>query len=132
MIVHACHCRDCQHLTGSAFGINAWVEAKAVELVSGELVSFRTEGGSGKPHDVFSCAVCHAALWSKYHAAGDCLFIRVGTLDNPDAVSPDVHIFTRSKAPWFEPPKGVPAFDAFYDLKDVWPAESLARLRANR
>lgn len=132
MIVHACHCADCRRLTGSAFGVNAWIEASAVELVSGDLSSFETEGGGGKPHEVFSCDSCQGALWSKYHAAGDCLFVRAGTLDEPDALTPDVHIFTRSKAPWVEPPEGIPAFEAFYDLKAVWPAESLSRLKANR
>lgn len=132
MIVHACHCEDCRRLTGSAFGVNAWIEESQVDLLSGDLTSFRTEGGSGKPHDVFSCTDCHSALWSKYHAAGACLFVRAGTLDEPDAVTPDVHIFTGNKAPWIEPPEGTPAFEGFYDLKTVWPPESLNRLKANR
>jgi len=31
MIVHACHCRDCRRLSGSAFALNLWIERKFVE-----------------------------------------------------------------------------------------------------
>ena len=56
--------------------------------------------------------------------------MRAGTLDRPWEVSPDAHIFTRSKLPWVVIPDGVPAFDVFYDARELWPAESLERIRA--
>ena len=127
LIVHACHCRNCQRLTGSALVINLWIEAKFVEA-SVAPKSFRLAGGSRKPHDVFFCDACGTYLWSRYHAAGDALFVRAGTLDDPRAVRPDVHIFTRSKLPWVELPRGVPAFKSFYKLRDVWPEASRKRL----
>jgi hypothetical protein len=71
-------------------------------------------------------------LWSKYHAApGDTLLMRVGTLDHPERVEPDVHIFTRSKLPWFQLPPDQPAFEAFYKIPEVWPAASQERPRCN-
>jgi hypothetical protein len=128
MIVHACHCRDCQKLTGSAFVLNMWIERKFVEARGAEPVMFRLTAGTGKPHDVFACAGCGTHLWSKYHAApGDTLTVRVGTLDDPAAVEPDVHIFTRSKMPWLDLPKEARAFDTFYKIAEVWTPESLAR-----
>jgi hypothetical protein len=131
LIVHACHCRDCRRITGSAFVINLWIERKFVEA-SHMPKSFRLTAGSGKPHDVFFCEKCGAYLWSVYHAApGDCLFVRAGTLDQPEKVAPDVHIFTRSKLPWLPLPKDVPAFESFYKIDEVWPAESKERLRRN-
>ena len=48
-------------------------------------------------------------------------FVRVGTLDEPARLPPDVHIYTRSKLPWIEPPKDIPAFEAYYDTKAVGP-----------
>ena len=48
----------------------------------------------------------------------------------PTALTPDVHIYTRSKLPWVRLPDGVPAFDAYYDMKALWPAASLERRRA--
>ena len=128
LVVHACHCLDCQRITGSAFVINVWIERQFVDLVSGDPRSFRRAGGTGKHHDLFFCERCGTYLWSRYHIAGDALFVRAGTLDTPDAVRPDVHIFTRSKVPWLELPGDVPAFEAGYKIEKVWSAESKARL----
>ena len=132
LIVHACHCRDCQRITGGPFVINLWIEAKHVAATGPEPRAFTLPGGSGKRHDVFFCAACGTYVWSRYHIApGDCLFVRAGTLDDPAQVAPDVHIFTRTKLPWIRLPDGARAFEAIYKLDDVWPADKLARLRAN-
>ena len=131
LIVHACHCRDCQRLTGSAFVINLWIEKEFVEANVAPK-SFRLAGGSRRHHDVFFCDACGTYLWSRYQAAGNALFVRAGTLDDPRAVRPDVHIFTRSKLPWVEVPKGVPAFKTFYKIDEVWSEESRKRLGRNR
>lgn len=132
MIVHACHCRDCQRLTGAAFATNIWIERRFVEAKHERLRTARLTAGSGKPHDVFSCPECGTAIYSKYHAApGDTVLLRAGTLDRPETGAPDVHIFTRSKLPWVRLPEGVPAFEAFYKLAEFWPAESRERLRRN-
>ena len=70
-------------------------------------------------------------MWSNYGGAADILrFVRVGTLDDPGALPPDIHIYTRSKLPWVRLPDGVPAVEAYYDSKALWPAESLARRQA--
>jgi hypothetical protein len=134
LIVHACHCRDCQRLTGGPFVINIWIEAKFVEAGAAAPKPFRLAGGSGKHHhDVFFCQACGTTLWSRYHIVpGDCLFVRAGTLDTPEAVRPDVHIYTRSKLPWLALPEAVPAFQSSYKIDEVWSAESKERLRRNR
>jgi len=132
LIVHACHCRDCQRLSGTAFTTNIWIEDKFVEPGPTAPASFRLPGGSGQPHDVFFCQRCGTTLWSRYHPVPWALFVRAGTLDEPNAVKPDLHIFTRSKLPWFELPAGARAFDTFYKLDEVWPADSLERRRIAR
>lgn len=132
MFVHCCHCLDCQRQTGSAFVLNALIEAERVALEAGapEPVSMPTD--SGRPHDIYRCPSCKVALWSDYGRRGKMLFVRVGALDEPTALSPDVHIYTRSKLPWIRLPDDVPAFEAYYDTKVLWPAESLARREALR
>ena len=132
LIVHACHCRDCQRLSGTAFATNIWIESKFVEPGPNAPASFRLKGGSGQPHDVFFCQRCGTTLWSRYHPVPWALFVRAGTLDNPHAVKPDVHIFTRSKLPWLELPAGARSFETFYKLDEVWPAASLERRRLAR
>ncbi|HLY45044.1 MAG TPA: GFA family protein [Stellaceae bacterium] len=132
LIVHACHCRDCQRLTGGAFALNIWIERRFVEADHARLNSVMLTAGSGKPHEVCRCPQCGTALYSKYHAApGDTVLLRAGTLDRPEEVAPDVHIFTRSKLPWLQLPEGARAFETFYKLPEVWSGDSLERWQRN-
>src|SRR5580704_4060589 len=93
MFVHCCHCRDCQRQTGSAFVLNALIEADRVELLSGETAAFVMPTESGRPHTVFRCPGCGTAVWSEYGGVKALRFVRVGTLDDPQALPPDVHIY---------------------------------------
>ncbi len=130
MFVHCCHCRDCQRQTGSAFVLNALIETARVAIHCGQAAPNPMPTDSGKPHDVFRCTACGTAVWSEYGGIAALRFVRVGTLDRPDALPPDVHIYTRSKLPWVTLPAGVPAFEGYYDSKTMWPAESLERRKA--
>jgi hypothetical protein len=130
LFVHCCHCLNCQRQTGSAFVVNLLIEADRVESVAGELHAVDApRDGDAPPQRIFRCPVCEVAVYSVYSDPA-VLFVRAGTLDDPSSVEPDVHIFTRSKLPWVAIPEGVPAFDVYYDLDELWPEESLGRLRA--
>jgi len=131
LFVHCCHCRWCQRETGSAFALNALIEAEAVETVAGEPVGVTTPSESGKGQIIHRCPTCQVAVWSVYSGAGpDFRFIRVGTLDDPDACPPDIHIYTESKQPWVVLPQHVPAMAQYYRRSEHWPKESLARREA--
>ena len=133
LFVHCCHCRWCQRETGSAFVLNAMIEADRVRLLHGDVEIVATPSESGRGQRIARCPQCRVALWSNYGGGGDAIrFVRVGTLDAPDLLPPDVHIFTASKQPWVVLPPGTPAFAEFYRAADVWPAESLARREAVR
>src|SRR5690349_21611902 len=120
MFVHCCHCLDCQRQTGSAFVLNALIEADRVTLLGAEPVAVGVPTDSGRPHRIFRCATCQVAVWSEYGGRAQVRFVRVGTLDAPSSLPPDVHIFTRSKQPWVQLPAGTPAFDVYYDSKTLW------------
>jgi hypothetical protein len=130
MFVHCCHCRDCQRQTGSAFVLNALIETDRVALLSGNVEALRVPTDSGRPHEIHRCTSCKVAVWSVYGGIAKLRFVRVGTLDDPAALPPDVHIYIRSKLPWVALPENVPAFEAYYDSRKLWPAESLERRRA--
>ena len=129
MFVHCCRCLDCQRQTGSGFVLNAIYELERIELLSGEPEPVAMPTDSGCAHEVYRCQRCRTALWSDY-GRRRMRFVRIGTLEDPSALRPDVHIFTRSKLPWVVLPPGVPAFDVYYETEKLWPAESLARRRA--
>ena len=132
LIVHACHCRGCQQNSGSAFALNALVEANQVTLVSGEVeeILVPTPGGTGQ--DIARCVKCKVAVWSNYNFGGPLRkfirFIRVGTLDDPDQMPPDIHIYTCSKQPWMIIPENDQRVDEFYDVQETWSLKSLKRL----
>jgi hypothetical protein len=130
MFVHCCHCLNCQRHTGSAFVVNLLIEAARVELLRGEPRPIVMPLNGGSPNRIFRCPTCQVAVWSEYGGRSEVRFVRGGTLDDPAAVTPDVHIYTRSKQPWVRLPESVPAFEAYYDPKTLWPAESRERRRA--
>src|SRR5688572_30724399 len=128
LIVHCCHCRWCQRETGSAFVLNALLEAEHVVLENGAVDVVLTPSNSGKGQRISRCPTCRVAVWSNYAGSGDAMrFVRVGTLDEPDRLPPDVHIFTASKQPWVSLPAAARSFAEYYRASDVWSPESLER-----
>jgi hypothetical protein len=90
LIVHACHCRDCQRITGSGFVINIWIEKRFVEVSGATPKSITLSGGTGKDHEAFFCSNCGTYVWSRYAVApgGDALFVRAGRSTIPPPSSP--------------------------------------------
>jgi len=129
LFTHCCHCLNCQRQTGSAFVINLLIEAARMELLAGVPQPVEVLRDDGSKQRIFRCPTCQVAVFSEYGRPG-VRFVRGGTLDQPDEIAPDVHIFTRSKVSWITLPDAVPAFDEFYDTKALWPASSLERLEA--
>jgi hypothetical protein len=128
LFVNCCHCTWCQRESGSAFAVNAMIEADRVELIAGEPEAVSTPSNSGKGQKYWRCPKCRIALWSNYAGAGDLIkFVRVGTLDDAGNFPPDIHIFTSTKQPWVVLPPGTPAMPEYYDRKQYWPPESLER-----
>lgn len=129
MFVNCCHCHECQRQTGSAFVINAVIETDRIELLAGSPEAVTVPTGSGRPHDIHRCPTCRVAVWSDYGRRPVIRFVRVGTLDEPAALPPMAHVFTRSKLPWVHV-QGAPSFEEFYDVAAQWTAASLERRRA--
>jgi hypothetical protein len=133
LIVHCCHCSWCQRESGSAFAVNAMIEADRVELLAGAPEKVVTPSASGAGQTILRCPICRIAVWSNYAGAGESVrFVRVGTLDQPARLPPDIHIFTSTKQPWVQLPADVPAVPEYYDSRRVWSAASLERRAALR
>ena len=131
LFVHCCHCRWCQRESGASFALNAMIEADRVTELGEPPELVNTPSASGAGQQIARCPQCKVAVWSHYAGAGPVLkFVRVGTLDDPDLLPPDIHIFTASKQPWVVLPEGVPAVPEYYDREKYWPEDSKARRRA--
>jgi hypothetical protein len=108
-------------------------EADRVTHLAGEPDVVMTPSASGKGQRIARCPSCRVSIWSNYPQAGPAVrFIRVGTLDEPDQLPPDIHIFTSSKQPWLTLPPSAEVVPGFYDLETTWPVESLERRRIMR
>ena len=128
LFVHCCHCSWCQRETGSAFALNAMIETVRVEVLSGEPEIIDTPSNSGNGQKIARCPACKIALWSHYAGLGDLMsFVRVGTLDEPELLPPDIHIFTSTKQTWLELPPETPAVEEYYRSSEYWPQKSIER-----
>jgi hypothetical protein len=141
MGVNCCHCFYCQRESGSAFAVNAMIEADRVQLITKDIKLEETllPTQSGKPQRLFRCPDCKVVLWSLYGDNGDYLrFLKVGTLKDPRRMPAGINIYMESKQPWVNL-EGQPAFPGQYDRKKMWPKESLdrfykviAKMKANK
>jgi hypothetical protein len=106
------------------------IEADRVTSLGVEPELTNTPSESGLGQMIARCPKCRIAVWSNYAGAGPLIrFVRVGTLDDPDLLPPDIHIYTRSRQPWVVLPAGVPGVDEYYDREQFWPVASLDRRR---
>ena len=129
LYVHCCHCHWCQRESGSAFALNAIIESHEVEVLKQSPVLIDLPTASGRGQQMARCSECQLALWSHYSGLGKQLsFIRVGTLDQPNQIKPDIHIYLESKQDWFQVPDAMPSYQRYYDRKTMWPKSSLQRL----
>ena len=108
--------------------INLLIEADRVE-VEGDPQPIDVPRDDGSVQRIYRCPQCQLAVFSEYGGPA-VRFVRGGTLDDPSSITPDVHIYTRSKLPWVALPDAVPAFEAFYDIRELWPSASLDRFDA--
>lgn len=130
LFVHCCHCTWCQRESGSAFALNALIEADRVESLAEPPSLVETPSNSGLGQQIYRCSRCRVAVWSNYGGRGDKIrFVRVGTLEHPERLPPDIHIFASSKQQWINLGEDVPAVPEYYDRNDYWPAASLERFR---
>ena len=112
MITHCCHCRSCQRISGSAFGINAMVERDRLTMLEGTPEPFLG------PDDgrMLRCPACRSTLWAYHRHFGEAVaFVGVGMLDEGERLAPEAHYFIRSKHPWIVLPADIPAFDELGD-----------------
>ncbi|WP_223788240.1 GFA family protein [Marinicella meishanensis] len=131
IFVHCCHCSRCQRENGSAFALNAMIEAAQIDLLSGDVAMIDVPSASGRGQTMARCPQCQVALWSHYGGLGQWLsFVRVGTLDDPQQLPPDVHIYTSTQQAWFDTGGQIPVFAEYYDRHELWDADQLARFDA--
>jgi hypothetical protein len=130
IVVNCCHCRFCQRLGGSAFAVNAMIEADRLTLTgAGTPAVVHVPSALPGGQMIHRCPKCSVTLWSNHSLLGGAIaIVRVGTLDEGDRLEPDVHCYTDTKHPWVVLPAGIPAFTQGYDPGAVWSGAARVRL----
>ena len=103
--VYACHCTDCQTLSGSAFGLAVVVRAAAFSVTGApRLIPRRLGSGATVFRKV--CPDCNVWVYggSRLDLATppELVVVRAGTFDDTSWIRPQAHYWTRSKLPWVE------------------------------
>jgi hypothetical protein len=130
LFVYACHCADCQKATGSAFGFFLNIELFNIQIISptAPVTVSREKKNPGVRVQQVVCPRCRTELWSSSWVGPVMCDVRVGTLDFPSLMEPDLHIFVDSKLDWMRLPEGAKTTPKDYDLREYWPKSSLKRL----
>ena len=111
-MLYACHCKDCQKQSSSAFGMSLIVTPQSLHFVSGEdrIRAWDTRGGDGNIKRCHFCADCGTRIYHASDRPGDDISIKAGTLDDPSWLAPAAHLWTDSAQPWSTIPAGVTTF----------------------
>jgi hypothetical protein len=125
---YACHCIDCQKGTGSAFGLFLNIELYNIKVISPTApINVAREKKTGLVDRHAICPQCHVELWAN-NTIGDAVCdLKVGTLDFPSLMEPDVHCFVESKLDWIRLPEGAKSTPKGFRKEEHWPKSSLKR-----
>ena len=98
-LVGVCHCRDCQKLTGSAFGFLVGLPRAAFEI-EGVLKTFTKPADSGRP--IVRRPECGSSIVEEPGSRPDLVIINGGTLDDPTSVTPGIEIYCNRELSWVQ------------------------------
>jgi hypothetical protein len=101
--VRLCHCRNCQRATGGPFFARAVFLAEAFER-QGETSRWPTSPRV----DRLSCVRCGTPVFSEPKDAPARMGVALSTLDDPTALTPQMHIWVSAKLAWTVIDDGLP------------------------
>ena len=98
--LYACHCRDCQRLTGSAFALWMVVARDALATLCGEPHAYDVAMPDGRRKRGRFCGACSTRLWGEPERHPRVRILRPGTPHDTTGLQPIGSIWTRSAQPW--------------------------------
>ncbi len=108
--VYACHCRDCQTWSGSAFSLQAILPETALEVTGEPAIFELTSPTSGRTSRQRGCPVCFTRVYNTNSARPGSVALRAGSLDRSDELKVVAHIWTKRKMAGIVIPDGVPSW----------------------
>jgi hypothetical protein len=106
----ACHCKQCQQHTQSAFSLNGTVRAGDFKITQGNPQKWTKTADSGNKVDCYFCPRCGNRIYHHSQVQPDLMRVKMGTLEDTRMINPTMHIWTEMKQDWYVLPDGVPSF----------------------
>ena len=106
---YACHCRDCQTWSGSAFSQQTFLPEAAL-ITTGSLSVYELTTPSGRVSKQRVCGICHTRIYNSNSARPGVVVVRAGTLDQSDQLDVVAHIWVKRKQPWLKLAENVPTW----------------------
>lgn len=108
IVTRVCWCRDCQYLGAGSATVNACFATSAMRI-EGEIRDYASVADSGNRMHRRFCPKCGTALFSEAEARPHLIFVRVGTLDDPEVARPAATIWTSAAPTWACIDSSIPA-----------------------
>ena len=102
MIGLHCHCRKCQHLSGTGHGSHL-VLRRAAATVSGDAGEWQYRADSGGTTHKFFCPACGTQVYAMLSRHPEGIVVAASSLDDRRIFQPTVALFTGEAASWDAP-----------------------------
>ena len=119
LVAYACHCRECQKQSASAFGLSVPVKTAEV-ILSGTPACYERPAASGAATRCYFCETCGTRLYHKSSSSPGILTLKGGTLNNPEALPLVAHLWTSRKHPWIALPADMEQYETQPDDLKAW------------
>ena len=117
--IYACHCTECQSQTGSACAVHQWMQPHDLKI-EGQLIEGRRTKADGATLSIFGCPNCLSRIYSQNSLRPQLITLRAGTRDDSSTITPEFHMWTRSKQPWIAIPEGALALETQAQSIQEW------------
>ena len=110
LLAGACHCRDCQYVSGGGPAHVFVFPATAVVITKGAPQAFAVLSDAGRKVSRFFCGDCGTHLFRRGSARPEITIVTAGSLDEPAVYRPRTHTWTRSAPDWHTIDPRLPRF----------------------
>jgi hypothetical protein len=107
---HNCHCSRCRKARGAAHASNFFTASDGVRLTRGEDLLATYKVPEARFFKQVFCRACGSPM-PRFDPERGIAVVPMGSLDDDPGVRPQRHIFTASKASWFEITDDLPRFE---------------------
>jgi len=105
-----CHCDDCRRATGDPYTVGVLVQAAKLRIVRGKVKGYTTTGDSGRKITREFCPQRGSPLFTRAEKYPDLVFIKAGSLDEPELIKPSYQTWTQCAVPWAYIDENLPSF----------------------